>query len=528
MAEITEAGATLTRVAAEATADAPLDDLRFDDGVIDLDRITEFAEPLEDAEAVLADAAAVVEEVDVPWLLPPLADRVDAFADEVDDALPQAEIARQGVALAPALFGADEVRRYFVAFVTPAEQRGLGGFMGNFAVLTADRGDVSLARSAAIAAMQRPLRERGVEVTGPDDYVARYGGFDPAEFPGDVTLSPDFPTVAAVLRELYPASGGQDIDGVILVDPFALAGVPDVHRPDRGHRVRHPVDQRERGRHPPARQYLTFDERDERKDFLEEASRRTFEELTTGDLPGAQRVTEVLGPMVDQGRLLVHSFVQGEQAFFEQIGIDGAFPRAGGGDLLAVTTQNNAHNKGDSYLQRRIDYRATVDLETGGVDATATVTLVNSAPSGGAPDVLIGSSPSAGTTNPVELPLGTNRMYLSLYTPLALDDADIDGRPLLVGSQRELGVNVYARFIEVAPGSTATLTFRLSGSLDLREGYQLTVAGQPTINPDEVTVEVAVTGGEIAARRGLEDRADRVTARWHDVEDHVLEAALSR
>ena len=138
--------------------------------------------------------------------MPPLADRVDEFAAEVDEALPQAEIASQGVAVAPGLFGGDGLRRYFVAFVTPAEQRGLGGFMGNFGILTADDGDLNLVRSDEILALQTPLAARGATVTAPPDYVARYGRFQPGVTPGDVTLSPDFPSVLDGHRRALHAS----------------------------------------------------------------------------------------------------------------------------------------------------------------------------------------------------------------------------------------------------------------------------------------------------------------------------------
>ena len=41
--------------------------------------------------------------------------------------------------LAPQMLGAEGVRRYFIAFTTPAEARGMGGFMGNWAVIDRER-----------------------------------------------------------------------------------------------------------------------------------------------------------------------------------------------------------------------------------------------------------------------------------------------------------------------------------------------------------------------------------------------------
>ena len=527
MARVTDAGAELAATAAGATGDAPLDELRFSEGVLDLTQVDAFTEPLERAEAALLDAASVVDDVDDGWLVPPLADRVDQFADEVDEALPQAAAARQGVAVAPSLFGGDGLRRYFIAFTTPAEQRGLGGFLGNFGVLTADRGDVRLARSDEITHLQEALPEDAT-VTGPPDYVNRYGRFQPARAPGDVTLSPDFPSVAQVIEELFTASGGQAIDGVILVDPFALEAFLNFTGPITVEGYPTPLTAENAADVLLREQYLSFGARNERKDFLEEASRKTFEALTSGDLPGPREVGDVLGPMVDQGRLLVHSFHPDEQAFFERIGLDGAFPTAEGGDLLAVTTQNSSHNKGDSFLRRSVTYEAEVDPDSGVVQATATVTLVNEAPPAGLPDVFIGNNPSVGTPQYPDLPPGTNRMYLSLYSPLALAEATLDGQALPVESQVELGVNVYSQFVAVPPGGTVSLTFRLAGGIDLTDGYRLAVAGQATINPDRVEVTVRTADGTISSRRGLDDTGDGATATWDDSEDHVLVADLDR
>ncbi|HYF45209.1 MAG TPA: DUF4012 domain-containing protein, partial [Acidimicrobiales bacterium] len=528
MAEITEVGAELAGTAAGATADAPLEELGFEDGVLDLARVGAFADPLERAAAALVAADDVVDDVDTGWLLPPLADRVDQFAAEVAEARPQAEIAREGVAVAPGLFGGDGLRRYFIAFVTPAEQRGLGGFIGNFGILTADRGDVTLARSEEIAGLQQQLAARDASMSGPPDYVERYGRFNPDVLVGDATLSPDFPSVATVIEEVFPQSGGQPLDGVILVDPYALQALLNFTGPITVEGLDTPLTTENAADILLREQYLDFDSRADRKDFLEEASRRTFEALTSGDLPGPQDVADVLGPMVDQGRLLVHSTHGEEQAFFERVGLDGAFPEAGGGDLIGITAQNSGHNKGDSFLHRSLDYQATIDPETGRLEATATVTLRNEAPAGGLPDIFIGVNPVPGTPNLPELPDGTNRMYLSLYTPHLLASADLDGEQLLVESQQELGVNVYAQFVDVPPGATVRVTYRLTGGLDLRDGYRLTVPGQPTINPDEVSVAVGVSSGSIEAGAGMERADGEVTARWTDVEDRVVAADVRR
>ena len=63
------------------------------------------------------------------------------------------------------------------------------------------------------------------KLTGLVDYQARYDKYDVANTWENVTMSPDFPTVAQAIVQLYPQSGGTKIDGVIEVGPEAMAGL---------------------------------------------------------------------------------------------------------------------------------------------------------------------------------------------------------------------------------------------------------------------------------------------------------------
>ncbi|MCB1017426.1 MAG: DUF4012 domain-containing protein, partial [Acidimicrobiales bacterium] len=196
---MSDEGATLASSAAAAATDADIDELRFTDGAIDLELVASFEQPLRDAEAALEDAADAVERVQSPWLVAPLADRVAKFDDEVDGALPDAQIAIQGVELAPALLGGEGERHYFLAFLTPSENRSLGGFMGSFGELTAVDGDLELTRSGSIEDVELPARANGATLTGPEEFLARYSQFRTAEYMGDAGISPDMPTVGQVL-----------------------------------------------------------------------------------------------------------------------------------------------------------------------------------------------------------------------------------------------------------------------------------------------------------------------------------------
>ena len=480
---MTEAGTSVARV-------GDYEDLKYESGRIDLVRVRSLIEPLGRADEVLGDAQARFAALDRSWLVGPLDNQLDDLVDEVDRAAGEASIASRTVEVAPGLLGGDGPRTYFVAFVNPAEERGGGGFLGNYGVLTAVDGKLTLTRSGPIRELieARPLGERTLD--GPEDYVARYGRFSPADFLQDLTFSPNFPYTADVIGQLYPQSGGTEIDGVISLDPYALAALLEFTGPIDVVGYDAPLTADNAADVLLREQYLTFSEEDNslRKDLLVEASKLTFDKLTSGSLPGPKRLVDVLGPMVGERRLQLSATEPAEQALFEAIGADGALPSSTTGDVFMVAHQNFGNSKIDAYLERSVRYDAEIDPSTGEVSSTATITLRNNAPAEGLPRIVIGNARGA--------PSGTNLMSLSVYSPLGLKGADLDGEDLRMVRSTEAGLAVYTARLDVPAASTRTLTVRLDGGLDLSDGrYGLTVVPQPMVNPDDVAVDVEVPAG---------------------------------
>ena len=161
------------------------------------------------------------------WVLGPLRQRMDDFDDEIRKAAPDADLASAIIdrASRPQLLGADGTRHYFVAFITPAELRGAGGFIGNYGELTAVDGRVRLTRSRPDP-RARQRRAAGPGVSGGPGRLPPSVRRPPAGrlLPG-LTFSPHFPFDADVIEQLYPQSGGERIDGVISIDPMALAAL---------------------------------------------------------------------------------------------------------------------------------------------------------------------------------------------------------------------------------------------------------------------------------------------------------------
>ena len=136
------------------------------------------------------------------------------------------------------------MRHYFVAFMSPAESRGLDGLIASYAELTADQGHITLTRSADISALNSALGSHGGgHISAPADYLARYGGYHPEQFFQNLTFSPDMPSVSTVVAQLYAQAGGGHLDGVSpsipkrwplycrSADPFTYPGSASSMRP---------------------------------------------------------------------------------------------------------------------------------------------------------------------------------------------------------------------------------------------------------------------------------------------------------
>ncbi len=133
-----------------------------------------------------------------PWLVTPVANRIDRLDAQIDVAMPDAEMALTAIDVAPGMLGADGPQRYLVLFTTPVEARGRVGFPGNYAELLVDNGKLSMPRFGRISELEQegiPGDQR--TLSGPPDYVARYTRFDVAATWRNITMSPDFVEVAA-------------------------------------------------------------------------------------------------------------------------------------------------------------------------------------------------------------------------------------------------------------------------------------------------------------------------------------------
>lgn len=478
--------------AASALRKVDPDSVRLVDGRIDLQAVSALEQPFVDLNGAIDRLAGVVDDVQSPWLLAPLQREFGELQGDLSKNQVRARNALHAVQVAPRMLGGEGLRRYFIAFTTPAEARGLGGFMGTWAELTIDGGRIEMTRygrSEDVNGEEGQYPDR--RVTGLDDLLARWGRFGLSNGPGatarprvwsNITMSPHFPSVAEAIAQLYPQSGGSRLDGVFLLDTQAIAALMQFTGPIEVEGIEQPLTAANANDFLLRGQYQFADDFDFRTDLLQTIARTTVDRLLSSTLPPPADLAAVFAPLAADRRLMAWSAEPDEQQLLADVKMDGSFLRSGDGDGVAVTVDNAIGNKIDAYLSSSVEYRVVSDGPAGRT-AQVVVTLTNNAPSSGLPAYVIGDS----FTDDTQLPLGTNRTWVSVYTALPMVAAAVDGQAVGMQTASVFGWHAASRFIDIPPGETRTITLDLRGAVDTTQPVQ--VVRQPLVVTTPVNVQ---------------------------------------
>lgn len=503
---VARVGADLSRAGRLLAAEVDPDSLHFVDGRVPLETVAQVTPLIDEASRVLEASREQLAGVDRAYLVGQVDEGVRKLRTNLEGTADDAARGAAAARIAPLVLGGDAPRRYLLVVQNPAELRGTGGLVGNWGILSAADGKVRLESLERVASLNQSGDPASRVLNAPADYVERYERFDPARSWQSVNISPDFPTVAAVMTDLYAQTFGSTVDGVLAVDPHGLAALLELTGPVQIDDWPTPIGAENVVDVTLRDAYAEFARTPERADFLGDVARAAIDRATTGDLGAPARLGEVLGRAAHEGHISLWFEAPDEQTVSDELDISGRVP-APVGDLVMVSNTNAGANKLDYYLQRGITYDAVVtpsgDLRRAVTQGTIDVELANTVPPEGVPQIAAG--PYEGATD--RFVYGQNHSFLSVYTPLGLQSARADGEPVLLETGLELDRNVYSRVVDVFSQSGAKVEFDVTGTVRLADGgwYELTLVRQPTLRPDEVTVRIAVPEGfEIRAARGLE------------------------
>ena len=485
---LSAAGGELADAASAATSELDLKGLRLQQGAVDLSAVDRAAGALGTAGRAIDRAAADVDEARSPWLLSPLVEAMGDLESRMAEARRDVGTASDVLDLAGPMLGRDGPRRWFVAVVTPSENRASGGLIGNTAEITATDGKLQLVDVERVARLNAAVDDAAAARVLPAIYAEAYDGWNVSAKLQNATVTADFPTAAEALEAVQPLAGRGEVDGTISIDPLAVAALLDVVGPVKVPSWPVPISASNAPSVLLHEQYVALEE-DARENFLGEVIAAVWIRATTGDLPSPAALARALGPAVRGRHIQLHSRRAEEQAGLGRLGADGAVRRSGG-DHLSLVTDNASQSKIDWFLRRAVDYHVRYDPGTGASEATVKVTLTNDAPPSGLPAYVLGG---------LVAPPGFSRQIVQLYTPLDLVSATVDGRRPASASLRSLGhAGNWAHELDVAipPRSAITIELRLSGRIRGQDGFwTLDLGRQAAVRADDITVALEVASG---------------------------------
>jgi UDP-N-acetylmuramyl pentapeptide phosphotransferase/UDP-N-acetylglucosamine-1-phosphate transferase len=493
--ELSEIGIDLAQTGEDVTAAVHPEALEVIDGRLPLDEVRRVTPALESGSHALDRSLARLKDVEAePYLVSPVRDALAKIDRELSRAASEARRAAVAAQLAPAIFGGNGPRVYLLVVQNNAESRATGGFIGSYGLLSADNGKLHVSRLLRTAVWNSAVRANtDPKADEPADYRRRYGQFQPERTLQNVNLSPDFPSVARVLMSQAPEAGLPPVDGVLAVDPVGLSALLQLTGPVSVEGWPTEISSSDVVNVTLRDAYAAFADTPERADFLGNVAQAAVDKATSGSLGKPANIAKVLGGSAHEGHLILAFRRPEEQRLARELGVAGQVEPVHS-DAIAVTSSNAAGNKIDYYLKRQVGYRIALDPQdmngTARASGELTVRLDNTAPANGLPEAVIGPF------LPDRFVAGENLAYVSLYSPLAIKGASVDGQAVNAGTSIERGRNVYSLFASVLANSSTTISARLNGQVHLHDGwYEVAIGHQPTLEPDRVHVSIEVPQG---------------------------------
>lgn len=479
-------------------------------GVLPLDAMSRLSGPVGRAAALVENAVREVAGIETAWVPAPAARPVESFVAQVEDLGDALRSAHGLLRALPPFAGGEGPRRYFVGAQNPAEQRGTGGLIGAYSILTMREGRLSLGpfRDAA------SLEDLGTGAVAPPTpaFARRYDRYGGAGFWKNINMTPDFPSAATAIERLYERTVGVSLDGTILADPAALASLVEatgsVEVP--GAELELEADQVVPFLANEA--YAIFDDPAQRKRLLGAMAGLVLQRYLDG--ASQEDPAEAAMALVDAaagGHLLLHSTDQAVQEAFERAGIAGRLLPPSG-DHLVVTANNAAGNKVDFYVDRTVRYEVHL-LPDGVAEADVAVRYANGAPRSGEPAYVIGPFPGVSAAGEDVVISSTFCGRCRIHRAMR---GGADTRVLL---EEELGHIVATNVLRVPAGDAGTLSYgwtvpgAWTGSPNAGS-YRLTFQGQPTIRPTRLEVVVVAPPGTVVSAASPGMRVDGATATW--------------
>jgi hypothetical protein len=431
--------------------------------------------------AELTKIAGDVHRLPTRDLLRPVGAARAQLAEEVDELAVTTTKLRDATAVAPAMLGANGVRRYFLALQTGSELRGSGGLLGAYGIIEVDHGRMTLTELGPNKALRDTYPAQNAALGA--EFDARYRRFGVDGFWLNSNMSGHFPSSNAVWTSMYAATTGVRLDGSIAVDATAMSEILRATGPatlPSGEQVSADnvvalTSQQIYARFP-------LHAQDKARDTLQLQIARALYERVMAPVGDGSQLLPRIGAAAAAGHIRVASNHPAEQRLLATTVVGGALPGRPGA-YLQLAINNAGGTKLDYYLRNSIEY--SFDGPEGDRQGVSvTVRLASAAPASGLPDYVVVRPDLPGNAGLVR---GQNRVWVSVYAGVAatLRGAGLDGLPVEIETGVEQGHPVYSTYVLLDPGQERTLVLSLT---EPGHDRAVTVVTPPGVVPATVSV----------------------------------------
>lgn len=344
-------------------------------GKVDLEPLVRAQPAVARAATTLTKADRDARAIDTSGTLSPVTSAVNQLRNAVHSASEQVDTADRVAQLAPAMLGNDGPRDYVLLFQNNAELRAGGGIPGAVALLKVDDGSINLADQASGGSFGPYARS----VLPLDQGTASLYGEITGRFMQDVTLTPRFDVSAELARAMWKQRFGQQVDGVLAIDPVTLSYILRATGP-----VQLPTGDTLTSDNAVklllSDVYAKYPDPAVQDLFFASAAKAVFDKVSTGSFDPKQFIG-ALTQGTDEGRLRLWSADGSEQRRIAGTPIAGELPTATSDTRqFGVYLNDGTASKMDYYLTKTVSVGSSICRADGRPTSVVEVTLKNTAP----------------------------------------------------------------------------------------------------------------------------------------------------
>lgn len=425
-------------------------------GAIDLAPIVGASGALQTADADVAAAIRTISGTDRRSVVPPIGRALDTLQQKLTTLSDTTGSAALIGRLAPPLLGVAGPRTYLVIFQNLAEPRATGGLFGSYAVLAVDHGKL---RIAGQGAGSRELGYFDPPMKMPAALPSALYGTLPSRYAVDANLTPNFPIAADLVAQMYRTRTGQQVDGVLALDPVALSyllsGAPDI--PIGNGLALNSANITSTLLSTAYALYPSEAQTGSRDLFLDTATEKAFAAVTNSGIDAKSALSGIV-KAVDERRLLLWSAHPREQSELATTRLAGTLPTADGtSPTIGVFRDDATGGKLGYYAGGSASLVAGSCRPDERRSLALTVSLNSSAPSTGLSPYVNGHA----AAGPYVL-----RTNILVFAPVSGDLTAIrrDGHPLPVVWATEGGRKVGMVTVDLKPGAHTVLSADLTAA----------------------------------------------------------------